>query len=116
LQAREEKGASHVALVRLEQLYPFAQDQVQAVLAKYSSAELLWVQEEPRNMGSWHHIEQNMRPLIEGKRLLRYVGRLESASPSAGSAKRHQQEQNEVIEEAFAAGPLPKKARPRRKR
>jgi 2-oxoglutarate decarboxylase len=100
LAARDERKAAHVALVRMEQLYPFASDQVSDILARYSAtAEVVWAQEEPRNMGPWRFMHEHIQPLLDGtRRELRYVGRPESASPATGSGKRHQQEQAEIVE------------------
>ncbi len=111
LAAREEKQANHVAIVRLEQLYPFPAEQVEEQLERYSStAEVVWAQEEPRNMGAWRFLRENLDPLLEAsKRRLRYAGRKESASPATGSSKRHAQEQAEVIEEAISAVPPARK-------
>jgi 2-oxoglutarate dehydrogenase E1 component len=113
--AREERQADHVAILRLEQLYPFAQDDMRDLLMRYPlSAELFWVQEEPRNMGPWRFVNEKMRPLLESpRRELRYAGRPESASTAAGSLKRHQEEQADLIEEAFAPGPIVRKRRVR---
>ena len=93
--ARAERNAGHIALVRVEQLYPFAADQAGEILAAYPpAAEVVWAQEEPRNMGAWHFIRDQLQPLLDATgRELRYVGRPESASPATGSGKRHQQEQ-----------------------
>lgn len=92
--AREERQAEHVALVRVEQLYPFAADQARDILARYpATAEVVRVQEEPRNMAPRRFLRERMQPLLEANnRELRYVGNPESASPAAGSGKRHQQE------------------------
>jgi 2-oxoglutarate dehydrogenase E1 component len=108
LAAREERKADHVALIRIEQLYPFAADQVRDILARYSvTAEIVWAQEEPRNMGAWHFLQDQFQPLLEsGSRDLRYVGRPESASPATGSGKRHQQEQTEIINDALTPGAI----------
>jgi len=117
LEAREKKQAPHVAIVRLEQLYPFPEDQVRDVLARYSSsAELLWVQEEPRNMGAWKFVEDRMRETLDQThRAIRYVGRVAAASPATGSAKRHAAEQAAILDEAFAdVLPAPRRA-PRKK-
>ena len=69
---------------------------------------MVWVQEEPRNMGAWRFVQEQFQPLLSSngdasRRTLRYIGRPESASPSSGSLKRHQQESAELMEEAFAA-------------
>jgi multifunctional 2-oxoglutarate metabolism enzyme len=103
--AREERKIEHVAIARLEQMYPFPASGVQAILSRYPAlAEVVWVQEEPRNMGAWRFVQEQMEPILEPyRRVLRYIGRAESASTSAGSLKRHQQEQAELVEGAFAA-------------
>ena len=108
LQAREERKADNVALVRVEQLYPFPSDQAGEILARYApTAEIVWAQEEPKNMGPWRHMHEQMQPLAEPtRREIRYVGRAESASPATGSGKRHQQEQHEIVDDALTPGPL----------
>ncbi|HUK19137.1 MAG TPA: multifunctional oxoglutarate decarboxylase/oxoglutarate dehydrogenase thiamine pyrophosphate-binding subunit/dihydrolipoyllysine-residue succinyltransferase subunit [Bryobacteraceae bacterium] len=106
LAARDERKAAHVALARVEQLYPFAADQAADILARYpATAEIVWVQEEPRNMGAWRFMREQMEPLADAtQREIRYVGRPESASPATGSGKRHQQEQAEIVNDALTAG------------
>ena len=103
LLGREEREASHAALVRVEQLYPFAAGQAAEILSAYpDTAEVVWAQEEPRNMGPWHFIRDQIQPLLDPTgREVRYVGRPESASPATGSGKRHQQEQAAIIEDAL---------------
>ena len=102
--ASARKERTHVAICRLEQLYPFAFDQVRDIVSQYPAAmEVVWVQEEPRNMGAWRSVQENFQTVLEGSRkVLRYLGRADSASPAAGSLKRHQQEQVELLETAFA--------------
>jgi 2-oxoglutarate dehydrogenase E1 component len=97
LAAREAKGANNVAIIRMEQIYPFAKQQVQEQLQRYpATADVAWVQEEPRNMGAWRFMNERFgRPV-------RYIGRTESASPATGSYKRHQSEQQEIMDAAFA--------------
>jgi 2-oxoglutarate dehydrogenase E1 component len=114
--AAARKDRNHVAICRLEQLYPFAFEKVKDMLARYPAAnEVVWVQEEPRNMGAWRSVQDNFQTAIEGSRkVLRYVGRPEAASPAAGSLKRHQQEQADLVENAFA--PEIKKPAVRRKK
>ena len=107
LAAREERKAHHVAIARLEQIYPFPAEQLSELLARYpQNADVMWVQEEPRNMGAWRFVQEQLQPILDAtegvERVLHYAGRPASASPSAGSLKRHQQEQAELIEEAFA--------------
>jgi 2-oxoglutarate dehydrogenase E1 component len=108
LAAREERKADHVALLRVEQLYPFAAEQARDLLARYSpSAEVVWAQEEARNMGPWRFLRECIQPLLdETRREVRYVGRSESASPATGSGKRHQQEQAEIINDALTPGAI----------
>jgi len=108
LAARQERQADHVALARVEQLYPFASEQAADILARYSpTAEVIWAQEEPRNMGPWRFLREQIQPLLEAtRREVRYVGRPESASPATGSGKRHQQEQTEILNDALAQGPV----------
>jgi len=102
--ARKERGADHVAIVRIEQLYPFAHKSFEAVLRKYSAAtEVIWVQDEPQNQGPWfyvqHHLYENMK---EGQKLA-YAGRPASASPAVGYMAKHIEQQKALIEQAFAA-------------
>jgi 2-oxoglutarate dehydrogenase E1 component len=108
LAAREERKADHVALARVEQLYPFAADQAADILARYApTAEVVWAQEEPRNMGPWRFMREQIQPLLDAtQREVRYIGRPESASPATGSGKRHQQEQAEIVNDALTPGPL----------
>src|SRR5271157_924783 len=108
LAAREERQADRVALVRVEQLYPFAADQARDILARYpATAEVVWAQEEPRNMGPWRFMREWMQALLDAtNREPRYVGRPESASPAGGSGKRHQQEQAEIVNDALTPGAI----------
>jgi 2-oxoglutarate dehydrogenase E1 component len=107
--AREEHKAANVALLRLEQIYPFPAAEIEEALSAYpADAEVVWVQEEPKNMGAWHSVQEWMDPLLSPtQRALRYVGRPESASPSAGSLKRHQQEQADLVSTVFASKVVP---------
>jgi 2-oxoglutarate decarboxylase len=108
LAAREQQKAGHVALLRIEQLYPFAESEVNDALLRYPlTTEVVWAQEEPRNMGAWRFIEEQLQPLLNPTgRELRYVGRPESASPATGSGKRHQEEQAAIMAEAMADRPV----------
>ena len=91
------------AIIRIEQLYPFPQSEFAQVLAKYPAAgEVVWVQEEPRNMGAWAFVRGWIQPMVQSQhRQIGYAGRPESASTAPGSVKRHAQEQAELIEQAF---------------
>lgn len=111
---REQKKAANVALVRVEQMYPFRESMLREILERYpATAEIVWVQEEPKNSGAWAHVKGPIRRILDASgRKLQYVGRLRSASPSAGSMKRHQREQAQIVEDCFTS-PLPKRARTR---
>ncbi len=94
---RAEEERNDVALVRLEQLYPFPRKALEEALA--GTKEVVWAQEEPRNMGPWSYVLQRMRDL---GRDLRYAGRPESPSPAGGSYQRHTAEQKWLVARAFA--------------
>ncbi len=97
---REKEKISHVALIRLEQLYPIAEQQLrQAVGAFPENAKLIWCQEEPRNMGAWSFIEIRLRRFFG--REVTYAGRYPSASPAVGAITRHKREQAQLVREAF---------------
>jgi 2-oxoglutarate dehydrogenase E1 component len=115
LAAREERKAEQIALVRIEQLYPFAHSMFNDILLRYPlTAEVIWAQEEPRNMGAWRFLREQIQPLLDGSgRELRYVGRSESASPATGSMKRHQQEQAEILDDALTIGAVAGKGKVR---
>lgn len=90
------------AIVRLEQLYPFPKSILQEVVAGYPKAErLIWVQEEPFNMGAWNYLRPLLRELTEGDLALHYVGRPESSSPAEGSSTLYRMNQQSLIEQAF---------------
>jgi len=100
---REEKGADDVAIVRVEQLYPFPHKAFSAEMKRFPNAtDVVWCQDEPQNQGAWffiqHQIHENM---LEGQKL-GYAGRAASASPAVGYAHLHQEQQKNLIEAAFA--------------
>lgn len=102
VQAREERKANHVAIIRVEQLYPFAHKMFETELRKYSKAtEVVWVQDEPQNQGPWfyveHHLYENM---VKGQKLA-YAGRAASASPAVGYLAKHIEQQKALVEQAF---------------
>jgi 2-oxoglutarate dehydrogenase E1 component len=104
LEARDKAGHRDVALVRLEQLYPLPAEPLRELLGRYPrSAELSWVQEEPRNMGAWRFVRE---AVLDGlldidDRTLRYVGREPSAAPAPGSLKVHLAEQESLVRQAL---------------
>jgi 2-oxoglutarate dehydrogenase E1 component len=103
---REE--TPEVAIVRIEQLAPFQNTAIRTVLANYPNAqELIWLQEEPRNMGAWSFMEPRLRELTGGQIPLAYLGRPDRASPAEGSLYIHNEEQARIVEAAFANVPAP---------
>jgi 2-oxoglutarate decarboxylase len=103
LAAHEARGGPF-AIVRFEQLYPFPQAEFAEILRRYPAAQhVVWVQEEPRNMGAWSSIRGRIQPMLGPHQAIGYAGRPRSASPAPGSPKVHQREQAHLIEAAFAA-------------
>ena len=104
-EARKVKEIDDVALVRLEQLYPFPKTELKAELKKYKNAEVTWCQEEPKNMGAWKFAEDFIEEsLIEAKHKTarpKYVGRVACASTATGYASYHAREQKNLIDEAL---------------
>ncbi len=106
LEAREEKGVNDVYLMRLEQFYPWPVKSLSTELSRFPNAELVWCQEEPKNMGGWTFVDPWLeltldRLKVTAKRA-RYVGRPASASTAAGQMSRHMKELQTFINEAFA--------------
>ncbi|HHU09426.1 MAG TPA: multifunctional oxoglutarate decarboxylase/oxoglutarate dehydrogenase thiamine pyrophosphate-binding subunit/dihydrolipoyllysine-residue succinyltransferase subunit [Intrasporangiaceae bacterium] len=101
---RTKREDGSVAIIRVEQLYPLPADEIAAAVAEYPGAELVWVQDEPRNQGAWPFMALNLPEALAERgetRPLRAVTRAASASPSTGSTKKHQVEQEALLEEAF---------------
>jgi len=96
-----ESGASdrsQVAIVRLEELYPFPEKEIERVIRGYHGLEeLVWVQEEPRNMGAWTFVAPRLRDVLDGRLPLLYAGRPRRASPAEGSHEWHVQEQKRMV-------------------
>jgi 2-oxoglutarate dehydrogenase E1 component len=100
---REEKGADDVAILRIEQLYPFPHKAFAAEMKKYAKAtELVWCQDEPQNQGAWFFIQHNIHENMQAGQKLGYAGRAASASPAVGYAHLHQDQQKALLEAAFA--------------
>jgi 2-oxoglutarate dehydrogenase E1 component len=101
MEERKKRSDTRIAIVRIEQLYPWREDEVSAALEAYPKAtEVVWVQDEPANMGAMFFVEPRLCKLV-GKRSWRTVSRVESASPATGSHKAHQIEQRQLLDEAF---------------
>src|ERR1044071_5173848 len=102
IEGRKESGDLRVAIVRVEQFYPFPLRSVRELLAKYASAsEFVWAQEEPRNMGGWTFMRERLEKLLDDPGKLSYVGRDASASPATGSYSVHQKEQAGIVATAL---------------
>lgn len=100
--AERDKRQAPVAIIRVEQLYPFPAEQMFALLERYPNArELVWLQEEPENMGPWHFVEHRVWRIKERGYDLRHVARVESGSPATGSKAIHDQELADLMDETF---------------
>lgn len=108
LEEREKRGINDIYLLRLEQFYPYPAQSMNNELKRFKSAEMVWCQEEPKNMGAWSFIEPNIEWSLaqikaKHKRPV-YVGRHASASPATGLASRHQKELQQFLDEALTVG------------
>jgi 2-oxoglutarate dehydrogenase E1 component len=97
-QRKRELKRDDVAIVRVEQLHPMPEVQLAEVLKRYAKAEIFWVQEESANMGAWQYMKLNW----ETDRNLQRISRRASASPAVGFKKVHDQQQEEILQKAFA--------------
>jgi len=99
---RAEQKSDDTAIIRLEQFYPYPHAELAAELKKYPRAEkLIWVQEEPWNMGAWYYLRAHDAELRKGGLPMTCVSRAESASPATGHPKAHEYEQQKLLDEAF---------------
>lgn len=97
---KDGKGYDHLHMIRVEQLYPFPSEKIQAIIERFPNAkEIAWVQEEPQNMGSWTFADPYLRDLA-GTKAVRYIGRVKRSSPAEGDGETHKIEQLRIIEEA----------------
>jgi len=104
LGAREENA--EVALVRVDELYPWPGEQVAAVVDRYPNLEdVVWAQEEPKNMGAWSYVAPQLRVATGNMLTIRYVGRPERASPAEGYDSAHKEEQKRIVREALTPAP-----------
>jgi len=102
LKAREEKEKTNIAITRMEMLYPLPDKDVKSYLTKFKNVkEIVWCQEEPKNMGSWTYVMPRLTDLLGRGQKLRYAGRQSSASPAAGQKKIHDAEQERLLNEAL---------------
>ena len=101
LQKRRDENLRDVAIIRVEQLYPFPEKAVAAALAPYKNADIIWCQEEPRNQGAWRQIYESLAPALPGGKRPHYAGRAASASTAAGYLKMHNAEQAALVRDAL---------------
>ena len=104
-QERKDKGVKDVALIRLEQIYPFPMKSLAAAIQQYKNAEVIWCQEEPMNNGAWTFVDRRIEAVLTGlgNKATRpvYVGRCDAASPATGQAKVHTAQQAKLVREAL---------------
>jgi 2-oxoglutarate dehydrogenase E1 component len=106
LKSRREVKADSVAIVRLEQLYPFPSDEYEAILRKYENArEIVWCQEEPQNQGGWYQIRHRLQAKLGPKDELLYAGRAGAAAPATGIPALHEQQQKNLVDAALQGVP-----------
>jgi len=102
LKARRKESLQDVALVRIEQLYPFPAEEYQAVLSRYPQArEIVWCQEEPQNQGAWYQIRHRLQELEMGRVPVLYAGRAPAAAPATGISRIHEMEQQSLVATAL---------------
>ncbi|HEV8585546.1 MAG TPA: 2-oxoglutarate dehydrogenase E1 component [Methylomirabilota bacterium] len=100
--ARRERERDDVALVRIEQLYPFPSDELRAVIERHGSAtEVCWVQDEPENQGAWWFVRPRLSPLLRPSVRFAYIGRAESASIATGSHTIHAAEEQAIVDQVL---------------
>jgi 2-oxoglutarate dehydrogenase E1 component len=104
-EAREAAGTSDIYLMRIEQLYPFPAKALVTELSRFPKAEVVWVQEEPMNMGAWNYIEPNLEWVLQHTPIAitraRYAGRKPSAATATGQTSKHNLEQKALVEQAL---------------
>jgi 2-oxoglutarate dehydrogenase E1 component len=107
LVARRERGITDIAILRVEQLYPFPRRRLRALLDLYTnSQEIVWCQEDPRNQGAWYQVQHHLRAIKHGEQTLGYAGRPPSASPACGYRRLHVAQQQALIDTALSANPV----------
>jgi 2-oxoglutarate dehydrogenase E1 component len=108
------KRSPHIAIVRVEQLYPWPHDEVARIVDLYPSLqEVVWAQEEPKNMGAWTYVSPRLRVSTGNAMIVRYIGRPERASPAEGYGSAHKSEQERIVSEVVAPVEQPSGARRR---
>lgn len=107
----ERARSKQVAIIRIEELYPFPEEELRGMLNAYPNLrEVVWLQEEPKNMGAWSFVQPRLRKIIRDEVEVRYTGRTERASSAEGPAKVHAVEQARIVDAAFSSVPALAKA------
>ncbi|OGT31144.1 MAG: 2-oxoglutarate dehydrogenase E1 component [Gammaproteobacteria bacterium RIFCSPHIGHO2_12_FULL_35_23] len=102
LQTRRDKQLTDIAIIRIEQQYPFPREELTTLLNKYTKAhDIIWCQEEPKNQGAWYQINHHLHACLAKHQHLNYAGRMASAAPAVGYSTRHNLEQKVLIAEAL---------------
>src|SRR5262249_23812380 len=102
LDSRRGDGLHNVAIVRIEQLYPFPTEEYAAIVKKYSNArEIVWCQEEPQNQGGWYQIRHRLHEPLSKDHQLLYAGRAPAAAPATGIAQMHAEQQQALVDAAL---------------
>ena len=102
LRTARDKANANVAILRLEQFYPFPQPMLSDALRAYPNAtEIVWVQEEPRNMGAWPFLRERLEGVLGASQTLLYIGRPLAAAPATGSHHRHEEQQKALVDAAI---------------
>jgi 2-oxoglutarate dehydrogenase E1 component len=106
LEEAQKRGLEDVALLRVEQLYPFPRKELAAELKKYAKAtDVVWCQEEPQNQGAWYQIQHHLNACLQPKQSLHYAGRPRSPSPAVGHFNDHVAEQQQLVADALVNPP-----------
>jgi 2-oxoglutarate dehydrogenase E1 component len=104
LEQRDRRDLRDVAVVRIEQLYPFPTDEYAAIIGRYSAArEIVWCQEEPQNQGAWYQIRHRLQEPLSAKDVLLYAGRAPAAAPATGIYQMHEEQQKGLVRAALEA-------------
>lgn len=105
LQYRQQENIKDVAIVRIEELYPFPEKELKKALKAYEKSQVFWCQEEPQNMGAWHFVDRRIESVLTDLKFKhnrpQYIGRPEAASPATGFSKVHVVEQQEIVKKAL---------------
>lgn len=104
---KEYSNSKEVHVIRIEQLYPFPKEKVEVIVQRYPNLEeIVWVQEEPKNMGAWHFVFPILSKLASGKITVSYIGRPDRSSPAGGDPIVHKEEQEQIIQQALTMNQL----------